>query len=82
MGMGFSSIFCGCLGWNHGFNGELSTQNCELNIIYIRNAGRCEMEMALDGMKLASFIVIVIWLAFKIPGLKDYIKWAQLELKS
>ena len=25
---------------------------------------------------------IYIWLAFKIPGLKDYIKWAQLELKS
>ena len=25
---------------------------------------------------------IYIWLAFKIPGLKDYIKWVQLELKS
>ena len=25
---------------------------------------------------------INIWLAFKIPGLKDHIKWVQLELKS
>ena len=23
-----------------------------------------------------------IWLVFKIPGLKDYIKWAQLALKN
>ena len=28
------------------------------------------------------FQYVDIWLAFKIPGLKDYIKWAQLELKS
>ena len=28
------------------------------------------------------YIHTPIWLAFKIPGLKDYIKWAQLELKS
>ena len=27
-------------------------------------------------------IAIFIWLAFKIPGLKDHIKWVQLELKS
>ena len=25
---------------------------------------------------------IYIWLAFEIPGLKDYVKWAQLELRS
>ena len=40
-----------------------------------------EKEQGQDSLPF--FIVdIYIWLAFKIPGLKVYIKWAQLELKS
>ena len=38
--------------------------------------------IARTGQSQRDVLWMLIWLAFKIPGLKDYIKWVQLELKS
>ena len=58
--------------------GNLKMDSGILNHMHIY---RCIMYVCIMYVMYAH-VKMCIWLAFKIPGLKDYIKWAQLELKS
>ena len=65
----FADVWDGTMVKHESFNGELSTQNCviEISSIY-KECTAVKMEMALDGMKLASFIVtvlVMLWLLFQ-----------------
>ena len=59
-------------GNNRAFPGRSDIQSNEVAIF----------EMSDGGVQLTPNLIVNIWPAFKIPGLKVHIKWVQLELKS